>query len=260
MEYMAKTQKVMKRTQAKSKQKMDKLTALFMLGCVMETLLLVVHRFYVGGTGAEMMAMSRVLSILPVVGIILLVVGVVLHRGESKKLRPLGVYVAAFGGFAAVMPILCLKVNSSAAGMLAVVVPVAMLLAVVNVLYASDFFWMASAAAMSLGALWYWKRCAAINYLRLGAVVLMVLALAAVIAVAVLTMKAKKSNGVVEIAGRKFRMLENAAAKPVSVVVCGLCAVVLCASVVSSVCALYGTMLLGVVLFVAAVYYTVTAL
>ena len=56
---MAKTRKSLKKIQAKSKQKMDKLTGLFSVGCLAELLLFVVHQFYTQGTGAQMMTIDR---------------------------------------------------------------------------------------------------------------------------------------------------------------------------------------------------------
>lgn len=259
---MAKTQKTWKKTQAKSKQKMNTLTALFVLGCVAETILLVVHQLYTRGTGAQMMATSRVLTALPLVGVVLFLSGLVMRRGELERLRPYGGYVSALGVFLAVMAALCLWVNSSAAGMLAVVVPAAMVLAVIHELYVSDFFFLAISYSVGIGALWYWNRCAGIAYLHIGAAVLLLLAVLAVLAVFLLTMRAMEGSGVVKLRSIRLRMVEKGGKKPALLLLhlLPMVAMTMTATVFGSGAAVYALLLLSVVLFVAAVYYTVTAL
>ena len=255
---MAKTGKALKRTQAKSKEKMNTLTVLFVLGCIMETYLLLVHQFYTQGTGQQMMTMSGVLTGAGIAGLVLAVVGTVLYKGNGK-LRVWGPCVAAIGVCLALTSLLCLKVNSSAAGMLSVVVPVVMLLAVVYMLYVSDFFWLAVSMAASLGALWYWRRCFAVSYLRLSAVILMLLAVALVVGIMVLTFRATKNHGIVTVGERRIRMTEKDS-KSVLLVMHGGCLAVLLVSAAVSSISLYGFLALCVALFAAAVYYTVSAL
>lgn len=255
---MAKTGKALKRTQAKSKEKMNRLTILFTEGVLLETYLLMVNQLYTRGTGAQMMTMSRVLVGMALAGVVLAVVGLTLHlRGE--KLRRWGAYLGGAGVFFALTSLLCLKVNSAAAGMLSVALPVAMLLAVVYTLYVSDFFWLAVSLTVSLGAVWYWRRCAAVAYLRLSAVVLLVLALAVVAVILVLTARAARSRGIVTVKERRIRMLEKDSGRLV-LALHGGCMAVMLVSALSSAVALYGFLLLAVVLFAAAVYYTVSAL
>ena len=256
---MAKTKKSLKKIQAKSKQKMDKLTGLFSVGCLAELLLFVVHQFYTQGTGAQMMTMAKVLAVMPVVGIVLLVAGVVIHRGEMKSIRPAGAYVAGFGAFLALLGPLCLKVNSGAAGLLAAVVPAVMLLAVVFVLYNRDFFWLALDAALAMDAIWYWNRFGAINYLRLSALVLMALALIVAVGVLALTVLSKKNKGIATVRGREIRMLESGEVKVAMLAGHALVLAAIAVALVSSF-GLYCLMALGVMLFVSAAYFTVTAL
>ncbi|MBR2928385.1 MAG: hypothetical protein IKC24_04425 [Oscillospiraceae bacterium] len=256
---MAKTKKNLKKIQAKSKQKMDKLTGLFGIGCVAELVLFVVHQFYTRGTGAQMMGAARVLGIMPVVGIVLLVTGVVIHRGEMTGIRPAGVYVSGFGAFLALLGPLCLKVNSGAAGLLAAVVPAVMLLAVVFVLYSRDFFWLALNAAVAMDAIWYWNRFGAIDYLRLSALVLMALALIVAIAVLALTVLSKKNKGVATVRGREIRMMESGEVKVAMLAGHVLVLAAIAVALVSGF-SVYCLMALGVMLFVSAAYFTVTAL
>ncbi len=255
---MAKTGKALKRTQAKSKEKMNMLTVFFVVGVLLETYLLLVNRFYTQGTGAQMMTMSRVLVAMGLVGLVWAAVGVVLHKGAGK-MKPYSLYVCGSGVFVALTSLLCLKVNTAAAGMLSVAVPVVMLLAVVYILYVSDFFWLAVSMTASLGAVWYWRRCFAVSYLRLSAVILMLLAVAVVGGIMVLTFRAMKNRGVVMLGERRIRMAEKDS-KPALLVLHGICLAVLLASAAVSSVALYGFLLLGVMLFASAVYYTVSAL
>ncbi len=257
---MAKNKKSLKKVQAKSKQKMDKLTGLFAFGCVAEVLLFVVHQFYTQGTGAQMMNMARVLAVMPVVGIVLLVGGVVIHRGDMERIRPFGVYVAGMGAFLALLGPLCLKVNSGAAGLLAAVIPAMMLLAVVFTLYTRDFFWLALNAAVAMDAIWYWNRFSSIAYLRLSALVLMALALVVAVAVIALTVLSAKTKGVASVRGCKIRMLEGSAVKPAMLAGHGLILAALVVALVSGGLSVYCLMALGVMLFVSAAYFTLTAL
>ncbi|MGM9619556.1 MAG: hypothetical protein ACI3W8_06990 [Oscillospiraceae bacterium] len=257
---MAKTKRALKKTQAKSKEKMNVLAALFVAGCLLETYLLLVHKFYTRGTGAQMMATAKVLAATPFVGLLLVVAGAVLLRRGQGKLRSWGGCCVGGGLFLAVAALLCLKVNTGAAGMLGFAVPVAMLLAVVYELYVSEFFWIAASLTATLCALWYWRRCSAISYLRVSAVVLMLLVLAAVAVVAVLSWRALQSKGLLVFRGRRFRMLEEDADKPVLFAAYGLCLAALLLSLVKASLAFYAVCALCVVLFAAAVYYTVTAL
>ena len=256
---MAKTKKNLKKIQAKSKQKMDKLTGLFAVGCVAELVLFVVHQFYTQGTGMQMMSTARVLGVMPVVGIVLLVAGVVIHRGEMTSIRPAGVYVSGFGAFLALLGPLCLKVNSGAAGLLAAVVPPVMLLAVVFVLYTRDFFWLALNAAVAMDAIWYWNRFGGIGYLRVSALVLMALALIVAVAVLALTVLSKKNKGVAIVRGREIRMLESGEVKVAMLAGHVLVLAAVAVALVSSF-SVYCMMALGVMLFVSAAYFTVTVL
>lgn len=255
---MAKTGKALKRTQAKSKEKMNRLTALFIVGVALETYLLLVNQFYTRGTGAQMMTMSALLVAFGLAGLSLAAVGFVLHR-RGSRFQTWGVCLAGAGLFLAATSVLCLKVNTAAAGMLSVAVPAALLLAVVYTLYVSDFFWLALSLMASLGAIWYWRHCAAVAYLRVSAVILLVLALCVTVGILVLTLRAAKNHGVVTLGERRIRMLERGS-KPVVVALHGVCAAALVAAAVSGTAALYGFLLLAVMLFAAAVYYTVSAL
>ena len=255
---MAKTGKALKRTQAKSKEKMNMLTALFTVGVLLETYLLVVNQFYAQGTGAQMMFMSRVLVAMGFVGLVFAAVGVALYKGTGK-LRAYGPYVSGAGVFVALTSLLCLKVNTAAAGMLSVAVPVVLLLAVVYTLYVSDFFWLAVSMVASLGAIWYWRRCFAVNYLRFSAVILMVLAVVLVAGIMLLTCRAMKNRGVVVVGERRVRMMEKDS-KPTLLALHGVCLAVMLVSAAVSSLALYGFLLIGVLLFASAVYYTVSAL
>lgn len=237
---------------------MNRLTVLFTEGVLLEIYLLAVNQLYTRGTGAQMMLMSRLLVSVGIAGVVLAVVGFALHRG-GEKLRGWGIYVSGAGVFLALTSLLCLKVNSASAEMLSVALPVALLLAVVYTLYVSDFFWLALSLTVSLGAVWYWRRCAAVTYLRVSAVILLVLALAAVIAIMVLTVRAAKSHGVVTLGERRIRMVEKDSNRKV-LLLHGVCVAVMIVAAVSGIAALYGFLLLAVVLFATAVYYTVAAL
>ena len=134
-----------------------------------------------------------------------------------------------------------------------------MLLAVVFVLYSRDFFWLALNAAVAMDAIWYWNRFGGIGYLRVSALVLMALALIVAIAVLALTVLSKKNKGLATVRGREIRMMESGEVKVAMLAGHVLVLAAIAVALVSSF-SVYCLMALGVMLFVSAAYFTVTAL
>ena len=254
---MAKTAKNKKEASGrKTTGQMGNLLTIFFVGCLWETYLLVAERFYLRGTGKEMLAAYEVLNILPYVGLVLAAAGAIL----MKKQRKWGVWILISGLFAALSSFACLHVDITIFSGLVFLIPAVMLLAVVYRLYGREFFFIACALGGSLAVLWYWHRRYAFSQYRTAGLALMLLALLALAALSYLAWQACKNKGMVTFFSRRVRMLPES---PDKLFLFGSFAVSFAALLVS---AFFGTMsfyamiLLGVVLFVTAIYYTVTAL
>ena len=111
-----------------------------------------------------------------------------------------------------------------------------------------------------MDAIWYWNRFGSIAYLRFSALVLMALALVVAVAVIALSVLSAKTKGVASVRGCKIRMLEGGAVKPAMLAGHGLVLAALVVALVSSGLSVYCLMALGVMLFVSAAYFTLTAL
>ena len=87
----------------------------------------------------------------------------------------------------------------------------------------------------------------------------MILALLVAVAVLALTVMAKKNKGVASVRGRELRMMQGSDCKALILAAQALVIAALVAALVVGY-SVYCMMAVGVVLFVAAVYYTVTVL
>ena len=255
---MAKTVKNKKEAFRKTNKQMGNLLTIFLVGCLWETYLLLVERFYLRGTGKEMLAAYDVLRVFPYVGLALAVVGAVFVA--KKKFPKWSRWLLLSGLFAALSSVACLYVDVTIFSGLVFLIPAIMLLAVVYYLYGREFFFIASALGGSLAVLWYWRRRYAFVQYRIAGLILVLLALLALAAVCYLAWKACKDKGMVTLFSRRMRMLPES---PDKLFLFGSFAVSLAALLVSLVfgaLSFYAMILLGVVLFITAAYYTVTAL
>lgn len=254
---MAKTLKNKKESRGKkiSKQ-MSNLLTIFLLGCVWETYLLVTERFYFRGTGKEMLAANAVLRVLPYVGLVLALGGAALMKKGRKK----GVFLLLSGLFVALSATVCLYVDMTIFSGLVFMIPVIMLLAVVYYLYGKEFFFIACALSGSLAVLWYWRRRYAFVQYHTAGLILVLLALLALLALSYLAWKACGDRGMVTIFSRRLRMLPESPDKLFLFGSFGVSIAALLISAVSGALSFYAMILLGVVLFIMAAYYTVTAL
>ena len=254
---MAKTVKNKKEASGKKITKqMSNLLSIFFVGCLWETYLLLVERFYLRGTGKEMLAAYDVLRAFPYVGLALVVIGAVL----VKKLPKWSRWFLISGLFVVLSSAACLYVDETIFSGLVFLIPAIMLLAVVYYLYGKEFFFIACALGGSLAVLWYWRRRYAYAQYHTAGLILVLLALLALLVLSYLAWKACKDKGVVTIFSRRLHMLPES---PDRLFLFGSFAVSLAALLVSAAfgaLSFYAMILLGVVLFITAAYYTVTAL
>lgn len=231
----------------------------FLAGCVAELYLLIVRRFYLGGTAAQQIAWyDSYLWILAGLGAAVLVLGAVLSvmwKADRKK-RVIGWYTAGGGAFLAISALLIRALNAPVVTLLSVVVPVVMLLAILWSLYDRECAISLTILGVSLIFLWIFRRTLSSSYYgtlaRVAAVVLLVLLAAAV----VLSRRANKNGGRLG----KFRLLPADADLLPIYTACGLSAAAVVVVLLSAAAAYYAMWALAVVVFALAVYYTVKQL
>lgn len=221
----------------------------FIAGCLAELYLLMLRRYYTGGSALQQIAWyDTYLKAAVVIGVVVLAAGAALSylwRKDKKKLSA-GVLVAALGAFLAVSSIL-VRWNMSSLTLLMVAAPVAMILCIVWCLYDRECALALTALAVSLMAVWLCRRVSgSLAMLVKTAVIVYIVVLVALIVLA----KAKKLKGLLPVK-----------ADPLPVYVsCGLSAVALAAALVSASIAYYAMWALAAVVFALAVYYTVKQL
>lgn len=232
---------------------------LFLAGCVAELYLLVIRRFYVSGTIDQLLACYEALPYLAIAGAVVLVAGLAMALSCKKnpKLARLGWWIFGAGLFLGLSSLLIRLLGSSALTLLCVVVPVAMLLAILWKLYDRECAWALTILAASLIVLWICRHLlgggSSLSTLAtIGAVVYLVILAAA----AFLTRKADQSSGLLG----KLRVLPaNADALPIYLA-CGLSFVAVAVAIFNATVAYYAMWALALVVFVLAVYYTVKQL
>ena len=230
----------------------------FLAGCVAEIYLLMIRRFYVNGTADQVVACDDALPYVMGVGAAVALVGLILGIvwRKEKTRRWIGWSVFAAGVFLGGSAWTIKAFYDSALTLLCVVVPVAMLLAILWNLYDRECAWSLTILGVSLIAMWVCRRgldnLYLGTYVRIAAVVYLVVLVAA----AVLANKADKSGGKLG----KYQVL-TADADPLPVyLACVLSVIGLVIALFSSAIAYYAMWALAIVVFALAVYYTVKQL
>lgn len=222
----------------------------FLAGCVAELYLLIVRRFYVSGTLAQVVAWDGYLKVFAWAGVAVLALGLVLSFlwKQDRKKRVTGWSVTGAGAFLAVSSFL-VHWNMSTLTLLTVVVPVIMLLGILWSLYDRECSLALTILGVSLIALWVCRRQMYSiyygNYVRFAAVAYIV-----VLAAVALLLKSGRLTG-----------LLPAKADPLPVyVACGLSAAAMAVALINTTTAYYAIWVLAMVVFGLAVYYTVKQL
>ena len=255
---MAKNAK--KNTSLKNGEKLNNLTVLFLMGCVMETYLLIIYKMYVRGTGPQMLFIWEVLTYMPYFGAALALVGTLLCRKMKGRRVNWGLWMIGTGLFLLVSTVFSRQVHSYGAILFCAIVPITMLLAVIYKLYTGEFFWSALSLTMGIGWLWIWRRSFDYPERRIIAFVILGLILATLALAAWFTHQAGQNKGWVTLRGKRRQMISAYGDRPFLYAVYALCAAAPAAAVFMPTLAYYGMYALGAVLFAAAIYYTVKAL
>ena len=231
----------------------------FLAGCVAELYLLIVRRFYVGGSAVQQIAWyDRYFWILAGLGAALFVLGVILSAmwKTDRKKRVIGWYAGGSGAFLAVSALLIRALNAPMVTLLSVVVPVVMLLVILWSLYDRECAVALTILGVSLIFLWVCRRGMSNIHRGMAMRMLALVFLVALAGIAYLAWKAEKNGGRLG----DFRILPSGADFLPVYTACALSAVGVAAAIISSMVAYYAMWGLAIVVFALAVYYTVKQL
>lgn len=237
------------RKPAKRNDPMGAATTVFLAGCFAELYLLMIRRFYINGSLEQVLAWHSALPYLIGAGVVVLAAGIILALKwkKNKKLRPYGVWSAAIGAFLAVSTALVWW-NMSSLTLLTTVVPVAMLLALVWLLYDRECALTLTILASALMMLWVCRRLA--NHMTLSTA-LKLLGIGYILLLVVVVFLVKKGQ---------FPLLHPSDDTLPVYVGSALSIVTVAAALFSASLAYYAMWGLAAVVFALAVYYTVKQL
>ena len=147
---MAKNNKHTERM-AKSDRNVNRAMILLMVGLIAEFYLLMVNNYFVKGAVGQVLTMMTVLKVLGIAGAALFGAGLVLWLMRKKWTRfaPAAPWLLSIGFFFAVSSQLMLKIYPQGTTVMCVLVPVAMLLGIVFLLYPREFSLQALALTAS---------------------------------------------------------------------------------------------------------------
>lgn len=230
----------------------------FLAGMVAELYLLIIRRFYIGGSAQQMLAWFERLPMLAIVGIVILVAGAALAfvKRSDKKLLEYGCWTAAGGAFLAVASFLVWKLNASAITIMSVAVAAAMLLGILWHLYDRECAYALTILGMSLVSLWGCRRAAGSVSTSTLAKITAVIVIAVLVAAAFVVRKALANGGKLG----KIRVLPAKANGKTIYTACAVSAVAVATTLISVTIAYYAMWALALVVFALAVYYTVKQL
>lgn len=231
----------------------------FIGGCLAEIYLLMVRKYYINGNVNQMLGWDAAIQTLMEIGAAVLALGVILAivwRKASGWKRTLAWTVVFTGLFFSVGNWLVKTVYPSGAVILSLIVAAAMLMGGLWCLYARDCFYSMTVLSTGLFATWvcrhgvnniFWR-----SYVIAGACVYLVL----LAAVALTARKLERADGMMG----TIRVLPENADCTILLATCGLSAAATVVSLFSAAAAYYALWVLGIVIFVLAVFYTVKEL
>lgn len=247
---------VRKQHVSKSDQNVNRAMAVLTVGIVAEFYLLMVKRYYVNAGVGSVLTMLTVLEVLSYVGCALFAAGLVfwIMRQKWTRFAPAAPWLLGGGFFFAVTSRLMLAVYPQATTALCVLVPAAMLIGIVFLLYPREFSLEAGALTATLMALYLVHRGGGREEWSTLVLGCCILALCAIAALIVAVGKAKKNGGVLPFG---LRVVAPDGSYPLVFAVLAVCfAAIVLALAVSSI-AYYGLWVFAVAAFLLAVYYTV---
>lgn len=245
-----------KKNSLSEKGEMRSLLGALIVGFFLETGLFLFEKFYILGTGEQMLLAFSVLNYVPVAGLVLALAGVFLSR--SAKCR-WAIWLVPFGLCAALFSLMLSRFDSGVLNGLIYLVPALMLLAFIFKLYGKEFFWIASSFTVAIAALLYWKARAPFEQYRPVGLAVVGVSFAAIAVTALLAWSAYRHRGTLTCFGRTVRMLPADADPLFLFGAFGLSLLALLGSLLLVGISFAAVICLGIALFAFAVYYTVTS-
>lgn len=253
---MAKNNKRAERM-ARSDHNVNRAMLLLTVGIVAEFYLLMVNTYYVKGGVGQVLTMMRVLEVLSYVGCALFGAGLVWFcmRNKWPRYARFAPWLICAGVFFVISSRLMLSIYPQGTTIMCVLVPVAMLLGIVFLLYPREFSVQASALTAALMAMYLIHRGGGNENLSALVTACCVFALCAIAALAIAVFKAQKNGG--KLAKLDLRIASQDASYPLTYAVLAVCAAVVLVALFVGGIAYYGIWALAIALFLLAVYYTV---
>ena len=242
---------------ARSDRNVNRAMVVLTAGLVAEFYLLMMNSYFVKGSVGQVLTMMTVLKVLGIAGAALFGAGLVFWAMRRKWTRfaPAAPWLLCVGFFFAVSSQVMLKIYPQGTTMMCVLVPVAMLLGIVFLLYPREFSLQALALTASMMARYLIHRGGNGNWTGLVTGCCVFAALV-ILALDFAVFEAGKNGGKLEKLGGLRIVSSDGNYKLVYAVLIVCLAAILVALFVSGI-AYYGLWVLAVVTFLLAVYYTV---
>ena len=254
---MAKNDKRAERM-AKSDRNVNRAMILLMVGLIAEFYLLMVNNYFVKGAVGQVLTMMTVLKVLGIAGAALFGAGLVLWLMRKKWTRfaPAAPWLLCAGFFFAMSSELMLKIYPQGTKAMCVLVPVAMLLGIVFLLYPREFSLQALALTAAMMAMYLIHRGGGSDTWRGLVIGCSVFAALVIAALAVAVSKAGKNGGKLEKLG-DLRIVSVDGNYKLIYAVLAVCVAAIVIALFATGIAYYGLWVLAVGTFLLAVYYTV---
>lgn len=254
---MAKNNKHTERM-AKSDRNVNRAMILLMVGLIAEFYLLMVNNYFVKGAVGQVLTMMTVLKVLGIAGAALFGAGLVLWLMRKKWTRfaPAAPWLLSIGFFFAVSSQLMLKIYPQGTTVMCVLVPVAMLLGIVFLLYPREFSLQALALTAAMMAMYLIHRGGGSDTWRGLVIGCSVFAALVIAALAVAVSKAGKNDGKLEKLG-DLRIVSVDGNYKLIYAVLAVCVAAIVVALFATGIAYYGLWVLAVGTFLLAVYYTI---
>ena len=254
---MAKNNKHTERM-AKSDRNVNRAMILLMVGLIAEFYLLMVNNYFVKGAVGQVLTMMTVLKVLGIAGAALFGAGLVLWfmRKKWTRFAPAAPWLLSIGFFFAVSSQLMLKIYPQGTTVMCVLVPVAVLLGIVFLLYPREFSLQALALTAAMMAMYLIHRGGGSDTWRGLVIGCSVFAALVIAALAVAVSKAGKNGGKLEKLG-DLRIVSVDGNYKLIYAVLAVCVAAIVIALFATGIAYYGLWILAVGTFLLAVYYTV---
>ena len=254
---MAKNNKRAERM-ARSDRNVNRAMVVLTAGLVAEFYLLMMNSYFVKGSVGQVLTMMTVLKVLGIAGAALFGAGLVFWAMRRKWTRfaPAAPWLLSIGFFFAVSSQVMLKIYPQGTTMMCVLVPVAMLLGIVFLLYPREFSLQALALTAAMMAMYLVHRGGGSETWSTLVIGCSVFAALVIAALAVAVCKAGKNEGKLEKLGG-LRIVSQGGNYKLIYAVLGLCLAAIVIALFASGIAYYGLWVLAAATFLLAVYYTI---